>query len=88
MQTLNLTAEKKLFYFTGIDRAKFRRPVLPGDQVKFELEILQLKRRNCRMRGRAYIKDKLAAEAELSCVVVDREPGGVSSDADHTVEEA
>ncbi|MGH7369670.1 MAG: 3-hydroxyacyl-ACP dehydratase FabZ [Candidatus Methylomirabilaceae bacterium] len=87
MQTLNLTAEKKLFYFTGIDRARFRRPVVPGDQVKFEVEILQLRRRNCRMRGHAYVEDKLAAEAELSCVVVDREPEGVSFDAGAAVEE-
>ncbi len=87
MHTLDASAEKKLFYFTGIDRAKFRRPVLPGDQVRFELEILQLKSRNCRMRGRAYVGDKLAAEAELSCVVVDRDSGGIPSDAGRRVEE-
>lgn len=73
MRTLSIDGEKKLFYFTGIDRAKFRRPVLPGDQIKFEVELVQLRSRNCKMRGRAYVEGKLTAEAELSCVVVDRE---------------
>ncbi|MDE2179222.1 MAG: 3-hydroxyacyl-ACP dehydratase FabZ [candidate division NC10 bacterium] len=73
MRTLNVSAEKKLLYFTGIDRARFRRPVLPGDQVRFEIELLQLRSRNCRMQARALVEGKLAAEAELSCIVVDRE---------------
>ncbi|MBZ0168119.1 3-hydroxyacyl-ACP dehydratase [Candidatus Methylomirabilis lanthanidiphila] len=81
MRTLNVSAEKKLVYFTGIDRAKFRRPVLPGDQLRFEIELLQMRSRNCRMQGMAFVQDKLAAEAELSCMVVDREspnlPSGV-----------
>lgn len=81
MQTLHASAEKKLFYFTGIDRAKFRRPVLPGDQVRFELELVHLRSRNAKMRGRAYVEGKLAAEAELSCVVVDRESQNLSPDA-------
>ena len=37
MRTLNESATKKIFYFTGIDRAKFRKPVLPGDQLTFEI---------------------------------------------------
>ena len=73
MRTLNVSAEKKLLYFTGIDRARFRRPVLPGDQVRFEIELLQLRSRNGRMRARALVEGKLAAEAELSCIGVDRE---------------
>lgn len=79
MRTLNVSAEKKLVYFTGIDRAKFRRPVLPGDQVRFEIELLQLRSRNCRMHGMAFVLDKLAAEAELSCMVVDRESPNLPS---------
>lgn len=73
MRTLNVNAEKKLLYFTGIDRARFRKPVLPGDQIKFEIELLQLRSRNCRMQAMAFVEDKLVAEAELSCIVVDRE---------------
>ena len=85
MRTLNASAEKKMFYFTGIDRAKFRKPVLPGDQLTFEIEFLQLRSRNCRMRARAYVEGKLAAEAELSCVVVDRESPTLAPDVDPTV---
>ncbi|MBI5167576.1 MAG: 3-hydroxyacyl-ACP dehydratase FabZ [candidate division NC10 bacterium] len=64
--------EGKLLYFIGIDKAKFRRPVLPGDQLRLELEILHLKSRNCKMKGRALVEGKLAAEAELLSMVVDR----------------
>ena len=74
MQSLNAQAEKKIIYFTGIDRARFRRPVIPGDQVRFEVEILQLRRQVCRMKGSAYVDGKLAAEAEMSSIVVDRDP--------------
>ena len=73
MRTLNVSAEKKLLYLAGIDRAKFRRPVLPGDQVRLEVELIQLRNRTCRMRASALVDGKLAVEAELSCIVVDRE---------------
>lgn len=65
--------EGKLIYFIGIDKAKFRRPVLPGDQLRLELEILHLRSRNCKMKGKAIVDGKVAAEAELSSMVVDRE---------------
>jgi beta-hydroxyacyl-ACP dehydratase FabZ len=74
MRTLNASAAKKVMYFTGIDRAKFRRPVLPGDQLRIACEILQLRSRSCRMRGEATVEGGLAAEAEFLCVVVDRTP--------------
>lgn len=64
---------EKLVYFMGIDRAKFRRPVLPGDQLRFELEMLKLKGRICKMMGKAYVGDQLVAEAELLSTVVDRQ---------------
>jgi beta-hydroxyacyl-ACP dehydratase FabZ len=76
MKSLDAEAEKKLMYFTGIDRARFRRAVVPGDQLRFEVVVLQVRRLVCRMRGEAFVEGKLAAEAELSCVVVEREPGG------------
>ena len=87
MRTLNVTAEKYLFYFTSIDRAKFRRPVLPGDQVRFEVELLHLRSRNSKMRARAYVEGKLVAEAEISGVIVDRESQDFSHDADSTAGE-
>lgn len=80
MSSLDARGEKKLLYFTGIDRARFRRPVVPGDQIRFELKILQRRQQVCRMWGEAYVDGKLVAEAELSSVVVDRDPTG-SADA-------
>jgi beta-hydroxyacyl-ACP dehydratase FabZ len=76
MKSLDARAEKKVMYFTGIDKAKFRRPVVPGDQLRFEVQVLQLRRQVCRMRGEAYVEAKLVAEAEMSCIVVDRDPAG------------
>jgi beta-hydroxyacyl-ACP dehydratase FabZ len=76
MRSLDAQAEKKVMYFTGIDRARFRRPVVPGDTVRFEVEILQARRQIWRMRGAGSVDGKLVADAEMSCVVVDRDPEG------------
>ena len=76
MRSLDARAEKKVMYFTGIDRARFRRPVVPGDQIRFEVEILQLRRQVCRLKGDAYVEGKLVAEAEVISVLVDRDPSG------------
>ena len=62
----------KLVYFMGIDKAKFRKPVLPGDTVRFELNLLRLKSRICKMEGKAYVDGDLVAEAELLSSIVDR----------------
>ncbi|MGE5175316.1 MAG: bifunctional UDP-3-O-[3-hydroxymyristoyl] N-acetylglucosamine deacetylase/3-hydroxyacyl-ACP dehydratase [Hyphomicrobiales bacterium] len=62
----------KLVYFMGIDNAKFRRPVRPGDQLRFELTLLRLKQRICKMEGKAYVHGDLVAEAELLSSIVDR----------------
>ncbi|MBC8366404.1 bifunctional UDP-3-O-[3-hydroxymyristoyl] N-acetylglucosamine deacetylase/3-hydroxyacyl-ACP dehydratase [bacterium] len=64
--------EGKLVYFTKIDQARFRKPVLPGDQVRFEMTMLRLSRLGCKMRGEAYVDGELVAEAELMARVVDR----------------
>ncbi len=61
-----------LVYFSRIDKARFRKPVLPGDQLRFELELLTLRRRVCKMQGHAYVGDDLVAEAELLSTIVDR----------------
>ena len=74
MRTLGATAVQKVMLFTGIDRARFRRPVVPGDQVRLEVEMLQLRRQVCRMRGHATVDGKLVAEAEMGSMVVDRTP--------------
>ena len=64
----------KLVYFTGIDRARFRRTVVPGDQLRLTLEVLKLRSQACKMRGRAEVDGELAAEAEILSALVDR-PG-------------
>ena len=73
MRSLNLQGEKKVLYFTGIDRARFRRPVVPGDQIRFEVSMVQLRRQMCRMKGVALVDGKIAAEAEMNAVAVDRD---------------
>jgi beta-hydroxyacyl-ACP dehydratase FabZ len=64
--------EKKLVYFMAIDGVRFRRPVVPGDQLRFELEMIQFRGRNCRMKGVAYVDGQPAAEAEMLARIVDR----------------
>jgi 3-hydroxyacyl-[acyl-carrier-protein] dehydratase len=51
--------------FMGIDRARFRRPVVPGDQLRLEVEVLQRRRNVVKVRGRAMVGEELAAEAEI-----------------------
>jgi beta-hydroxyacyl-ACP dehydratase FabZ len=65
--------EKKLVYFAGIDAAKFRRPVTPGDTLRLEVEVLKVRSRSARLRGEAYVGEMLVAEAELFSSMVDRE---------------
>jgi UDP-3-O-[3-hydroxymyristoyl] N-acetylglucosamine deacetylase / 3-hydroxyacyl-[acyl-carrier-protein] dehydratase len=62
----------KLMYFMGIDGAKFRRPVVPGDQLRFKLRVLNVRRRTMKMRGEAFVDGQLVAEAELLATVVDK----------------
>ncbi len=62
--------EKYLVYFMGINNAKFRKPVVPGDQIRFELELKSLKKRFCKMRGLAYVDGKVVAEADLTSTLV------------------
>jgi 3-hydroxyacyl-[acyl-carrier-protein] dehydratase len=64
--------DAKLLLFTGIENAKFRRPVVPGDQVRLEVSVLAWTRRGGRMDGKAYVGDKLACEAIITCQLVDR----------------
>ncbi|MDM7915200.1 MAG: bifunctional UDP-3-O-[3-hydroxymyristoyl] N-acetylglucosamine deacetylase/3-hydroxyacyl-ACP dehydratase [Candidatus Eisenbacteria bacterium] len=64
--------DTKLVYFMGIDNAKFRRPALPGDQLIFDLEMVKLKSRICKMTGRCYTRGQLVAEADLLSTIVDR----------------
>ena len=65
-------AERRLVYFTGIERARFRRPVVPGDQVRLEVEVLRLREAHVKISGRALVEGKLAAEAVISSAMVSR----------------
>jgi beta-hydroxyacyl-ACP dehydratase FabZ len=62
----------KLIYFSGIDACRFRRPVIPGDRVVFEVEVLSTRRGFAKLRGRATVDDALACEADLLSAMVDR----------------
>ena len=62
----------KLVYFMSINNAKFRKPVMPGDQLVFELEMVSRRSKICQMQGKAYVDGSLVAEAELSAAIVDR----------------
>jgi 3-hydroxyacyl-[acyl-carrier-protein] dehydratase len=64
---------QKLVVFTGIERAKFRRPVTPGDQLRIEIDVLSFRPRAGRIAGRALVDGKLACEATLTCQVVPRQ---------------
>jgi UDP-3-O-[3-hydroxymyristoyl] N-acetylglucosamine deacetylase/3-hydroxyacyl-[acyl-carrier-protein] dehydratase len=66
--------EGKLAYFTSIDRAKFRKQVFPGDQLFFDVEVVDRKRNIFKLKGKAYkntLGGELAAEAELMCAISD-----------------
>jgi UDP-3-O-[3-hydroxymyristoyl] N-acetylglucosamine deacetylase / 3-hydroxyacyl-[acyl-carrier-protein] dehydratase len=64
----------KLMYFMAIDGARFRRPVTPGDQLRFRVTLLKLKNRVSRMRAEAFVDGQLVSEAELMATIVDRRP--------------
>jgi beta-hydroxyacyl-ACP dehydratase FabZ len=64
--------DQKLFFFGGIDKARFRKPVVPGDQLILELTVLQKRANTVRLRGEARVGGALVAEAELLSVMVDR----------------
>jgi len=66
--------EKKLIYFTGIENAKFRRPVVPGDQLHVEMLLLNRRNNFGKMQGRATVDDKLVAEATVLFAIVEK-PG-------------
>ena len=62
----------KLAVFTGIDGAKFRRSITPGDQLRIEVNVVSFRPRAGKMEGKAFIDGKLACEATLTCMIVPR----------------
>src|SRR5574337_1231296 len=59
--------DKKLLYFVAIDEARFRRPVLPGEQLRLEVNVITWKLSVCKLQGKATVDGELAAEATLMC---------------------
>ena len=66
---------RKVIYFMGIDAVKFRKPVLPGDQLVMEVKVIQLKGRICKMRGEAFVEGQKVAEAEFMSMLMDLAEG-------------
>ena len=62
---------KKLIYFTGIENARFRRPVVPGDQLRLEIDVLNRRNNFGKMKGLATVEGKLAAEAVVTFAIID-----------------
>ena len=60
--------KKRIAYFAGINNAKFRKPVRPGDQIRLELDVLRMRKSSYKMHGTAYVEDELVAEADLLLV--------------------
>lgn len=73
--------DQKLVVFTGIERARFRRPVVPGDQLRIEVDVLVWRRIGGRMAGEVFVDGKLVAEATISCMIVDRVKKSAESEA-------
>jgi len=65
--------EDKLPFFAGIDKARFRRPVVPGDQLRIVGEMVKSRGNIAKINAKAYVDDELAAEAELMFAIQDRE---------------
>ncbi len=62
----------KLIYFSGIDGCRFRRPVIPGDQLVFEVEVLRRRKSFAKLHGRALVDGDVACEANLTSAMVER----------------
>src|SRR4029078_6498516 len=65
--------DHKLMVFTGIEKAKFRKPVTPGDQVRIEVKVLNWRTTAVKMEGTAHVDGKLACEATVMCAIVPRQ---------------
>ena len=72
----------KLLVFTGIERARFRRPVTPGDQLRIEVDVLADRGNAGRLQGKAYVEGKLACEAVVTCRLLERQPNSAAEAAE------
>ncbi|MGE5803198.1 MAG: bifunctional UDP-3-O-[3-hydroxymyristoyl] N-acetylglucosamine deacetylase/3-hydroxyacyl-ACP dehydratase [Gemmatimonadota bacterium] len=65
-------SDNKVVYFMSLDNVKFRRPVVPGDQIRFELDMVQFRGKTCKMKGAGFVDGQIVAEAEMMAMVVDK----------------
>ena len=66
---------KTVMYLTGIDEAKFRRPVVPGDQLRLEIEVLKKRPPFWKMQGKAYVDNEMVCEAMVTAMVMEEKAG-------------
>ena len=64
--------DSKLVFFMGVEDARFRKPVVPGDQLRIEMLVTRLKTRVGKLNGKAYVEGQLVAEADIMFSMVDR----------------
>lgn len=64
-------AKKPVVYLTGIDGAKFRKPVVPGDRIRFEIDVVKKRPPFWKMQGKAFVEDELVCEAEVTAMVTE-----------------
>ncbi len=74
ISTNTLPTERSLYYFVGVDNARFKQPVEPGDQLILEVEVLRVMRGVWKFRGEAKVDGKLVASAEMMCAEREVEP--------------
>ncbi|MFI5114133.1 MAG: 3-hydroxyacyl-ACP dehydratase FabZ [Terriglobales bacterium] len=74
--------DELLMVFTGIEKARFRRPVVPGDQLRIEVEVRAWRLTAARLEGKAYVDGKVAAEAIVTCRLVPRNAAAGSAEAE------
>ena len=62
----------KNMFFSAVEKAKFRKPIIPGDQVRLEMDLLKIRMKVVKLGGTAYVDDKVVAEANIMANIVDR----------------
>ena len=67
---------RPVVYLTGTDGAKFRKPVVPGDILRLEVDVLKKRAPFWKMQGRAFVESELVCEAEVTAMVTDEQAGG------------
>ncbi|MGZ4818512.1 MAG: 3-hydroxyacyl-ACP dehydratase FabZ [Terriglobales bacterium] len=74
--------DELLMVFTGIEKARFRRPVVPGDQLRIEVEVRAWRVTAARLEGKAYVDGKVAAQATVTCRLVPRTMGAATAETE------